>query len=559
MAFNLLCEPWLPLAVPGETPVWVTPAEAVLAPPQARLAWPRADFCCAAHEFLIGLLSLAFAPKTASAWRGLYEKRPAPAEVEAAFAPFLSAFDLDGPGLRFLQDVSATEDGRVAPVAALLIDAPGENALKRNLDFFVKRAAVEALCPRCAAMALYTLQTYAPSGGQGHRTGLRGGGPLTTLAVVEGDLWRTLWANVMPWDALARKPIVAADPTRPEPVFPWMGRAVASHGKDAETRPGDAAWLQTFFGQPRRIWLEFEGEGTCGVCGEAAAAVARTWHTRPRGVNYKGGWVHSLSPWRMDAGKVETLTAIHGSPNGPDWRDWLGLVESLPDDAPVPKFPRGPAPAIAALRARFAGDRSFELRLWAFGYDTDNMKARGWNDAEMPLLPIPASAGAHANLYRRISELVSGADVAAGQLAYALKRAHSRRPGDVKSDFSAAVANFLGLARSEFEARLRELTERALEGGEGLDLTATRALREDWAKTLSRAAYAAYDEAVAAMPVETYDQREGLQPPLNDRRGPVTGRLILASAFEGEKSKVRAALNLPAKLRRKVEMGGKGA
>lgn len=555
MAFNLLRERWLPVAVPGEAWSWRTPTEAILAPPGARLAWPRADFCGAAHEFLIGLLSVALAPRTDADWRAGWETPPTAADLDAAFAPLIPAFDLDGPGPRFLQDSTATEDGRLAPVAALLIDAPGENALKRNLDFFVKRAAVEALCPRCAAMALHTLQTYAPSGGQGHRTGLRGGGPLTTLAVKEGDLWRTLWANVLPWQTVERDPI-RMRPAEPAPVFPWMG-PVASRGKDAETHPGDAAWLQSFFGQPRRIWLAFEGAGCCDVCGEAADARVREWHTRPRGVNYKGGWMHPLSPWRRETGKPETLSARKGNPHGPDWRDWLGLVET-PQEISTgkgEKVQRGPAPAVAALRRRFASDRTFELRLWAFGYDTDNMKARGWNDAEMPLLPIPADSEGHAQLRGCVTQLVRGANEAVGHLVYALKRAHSTRPADVSGDFHAEVANLLDRLGAGFEAHLRELTRRAL-AGEKLGATATLALREAWLASLQHAALAVYDEAAAHLPVEAYDQREAMQKPIKDRRGPVTGRLLLSSALM---EKLRPILGLPEISPRGARPAGKGA
>nr|WP_231886596.1 type I-E CRISPR-associated protein Cse1/CasA [Methylomonas methanica] len=55
------------------------------------------------------------------------------------------------------------------------------------------------LCPSCAATALFTLQTNAPSGGVGHRVGLRGGGPLTTLVLPKASqttLWQKLWLNV---------------------------------------------------------------------------------------------------------------------------------------------------------------------------------------------------------------------------------------------------------------------------------------------------------------------------------------------------------------------------
>ncbi|WP_239500552.1 type I-E CRISPR-associated protein Cse1/CasA, partial [Streptococcus pneumoniae] len=65
------------------------------------------------------------------------------------------------------------------------------------------------------------LQTYAPSGGAGHRTSLRGGGPLTTLLAparkgrAVATLWDRVWTNVPDADPDAG----AADPAR---IFPWL-------------------------------------------------------------------------------------------------------------------------------------------------------------------------------------------------------------------------------------------------------------------------------------------------------------------------------------------------
>ena len=84
-----------------------------------------------------------------------------------------------------------------SPIAALLIEQPGDKTLKDNTDLFIHRGQMQSLCPACAAAALYTLQAFAPSGGKGHRTSMRGGGPLSTL--LKGrNLWESVWLNVLP-------------------------------------------------------------------------------------------------------------------------------------------------------------------------------------------------------------------------------------------------------------------------------------------------------------------------------------------------------------------------
>jgi CRISPR system Cascade subunit CasA len=167
--------------------------------PVVALDWPRPDFRLACTEFLIGLLATACPPEDHYAWRESYRAPPDAATLQAAFSPLTHAFVLDGDGPRFMQDFA---DFRAEPndVGTLLIEAPGENTTKRNTDLMVRRGRVGVLSRAAAAMALFTLQTYAPSGGAGNRVSLRGGGPLTTLALpprrlgdAETVLWHSLW------------------------------------------------------------------------------------------------------------------------------------------------------------------------------------------------------------------------------------------------------------------------------------------------------------------------------------------------------------------------------
>jgi CRISPR system Cascade subunit CasA len=53
----------------------------------------------------------------------------------------------------------------------LLPEIPGAQTTKFNKDHFVKRGVTEHFCPHCAALALFSLQLNAPSGGKGYRTG----------------------------------------------------------------------------------------------------------------------------------------------------------------------------------------------------------------------------------------------------------------------------------------------------------------------------------------------------------------------------------------------------
>src|ERR1700719_1901789 len=81
---------------------------------------PRPDFDLAAHEFLIGLLAVAFPPKGQCDWLRYFHTPPTPEELQEVFQRYAAAFSLDGEGPRFLQDFSPLE-GEPSPVEALFI------------------------------------------------------------------------------------------------------------------------------------------------------------------------------------------------------------------------------------------------------------------------------------------------------------------------------------------------------------------------------------------------------------------------------------------------------
>lgn len=493
MAFNLLAEAWIPVADAGGAVRRVRPAELIAsADADVRVAWPRPDFAGATWEFLVGLVQCSsLMPDDDDAWRDLWEAPPSLAAVEAALAPLAAAFNLDGPGPRFLQD-PLSADGTEKGLAALLIDSPGDNALTRNMDIFVKRGGAGRACPACAAMALYTIQAYAPSGGRGHLTSVRGGGPLTTLVL--GDTpWQTVWANVLPRDTWPS----AVDPAAPKPVFPWMGPLRLSEGKTAETRPGQVAELQAHWGQPRRYWLDFDTteSGTCALCGAESDRLVTRYFTRQYGVDYKGGWRHPLSPYNVPAGDPEGATALHGSPTGPDFRDWLGLVEAREDGPGGKGSRREPAAAVRHFRRVC---RRQGLRLWAFGYDTDNMKARGWNDSRMPLYP---DAARPKKVVHALERALGGLDFGLWAMNRTLRLLVVGEGGDAKTDFPTERGMVLDRTRPDFYALVEKLYRRDRDDpAEALNPEAVSPLLVDWHRRVAAEALRVFDEVAALAP-----------------------------------------------------------
>ncbi len=160
-----------------------------------------------------------------------WNKIPSCETLKSVFEKVIDAFELvneNGPA--FMQDFKLPEDCEESKIRSLLIDAPGENGIKKNQDHFAKRDAVNGLCPKCTATALFTLQVNAPAGGQGNRTGLRGGGPLTTLILPEENfsaLWKKLWLNVISYNEFFNENASKATMN----IFPWMGPTYTSENR----------------------------------------------------------------------------------------------------------------------------------------------------------------------------------------------------------------------------------------------------------------------------------------------------------------------------------------
>lgn len=489
MSRNLIDAPWLPFLRPDGTVSYERPA-AMAAPEFTDLGLVRADFQGAAWQFLIGLLQTAFAPKDIDEWADRYESPPTVEELDAALAPFRDAFDLDGDGPRFMQDLDPLPDRPPVTIGALLIEAPGAQTLRFNADHFIKRGIAERICPDCAATALFTMQINAPSGGKGYRTGIRGGGPLTTLVLPhdpEASLWQRLWLNVLDRQDYAYP--------EPEPasgkLFPWLFATRESDQPGSEILPDDVHPLHVYWAMPRRFRLEFEEESCeCDLCGRHSDISATGVRAKNYGNNYGGPWVHPLTPYRFDPKKpAEPPWSIKAQPGGIGYRHWETLV--LED-----REGRGQLPARVvdeyADRAQVLDDEedtAQRARLWVFGYDMDNMKARGWYASEMPLLVVEPSQQDQMLAWVKLLTEVAG-DVASLTQG-AVRAAWFSRPKDARGDFSHISQRVYEATETDFYSCLFELWEAIRVGEEGV-LPKTVAAR--WVTRLRDTALQVFDD-----------------------------------------------------------------
>ena len=518
MPLNLLTDPWIPVLDTDGVPRVIAPwqiADSHLATPD----WPRADLNLACYELLIGLVFLADPPRDHDDWNA--RVAPEPERLRDALLPYAEAFELMGDGPRFLQDPGA-RGGAKNPPDMLFIDSAGGSTAKYNADLMVRRGRYPSLDLGVAAMALYTMQAFAPSGGAGNRTSMRGGGPLVTLVDPGKGLWHLIWSNVpngspaAPEDLPWMRPPRTSESGKP-PVYP----------KGAAPVEMDGAPVEQFFGMPRRLWLEGDDRVT-GV------------EQRPWGTNY-AMWVHSTTPHYRQKRDAEWLPR-HPASGRLSYRNWAGIVFEAED---------------TALRRR-----AEVLRLWESrsddiaqtlvgGWSMDNMSPRDFLWSVVPLFPLDKDAAVFAE------DMVRAATETAGQLAGAMG---ALLPNGAERE--ARVDAFWRATESDFTLALGKLTSaqspgEGTEDGEGsasdgaarhISAVAPgdrKALAEAWLGRLAQEALNIFErDALAALPQSRPDKQGEIVAAHERLRWFVHGYGKKAGA-------VREALGLPTKERKK--------
>ena len=501
MTFNLLSDPFLPVIMRSGVQRWLAFPELVAGAKSNGLNedypvefnWPRPDFNMASFEFCIGVVSLAFDIREEDEWRPFWTNPPDRDALAEKLSPLVSAFYLNGEGPRFLQDYEPLQ-GDETPIELLLIDTPGQNGQRKNSDLLTHRARYPALGLPAAGMALYTLQAYAPSGGAGNRTSMRGGGPLTALIVPVGHgdappvpLWRKIFANI----GHCAKPEVG----ELSKSLPWLALTLTSE-KGRTVSQADAHPLQAYFGMPRRIRLAFSDEpGICSMTGREGPLITG-FIQRPYGANY-GVWQHPLTPYRRQKEADEPYSAKPKSGRF-GYRDWVsGTIGSKEGLLAVP--PEN-VKLVKASRSNFLRQDSADARIRVGGWAMNNMEAIAYLFAEEPLhlAKTPDQQQALDDLARQFSE---AADQAVSQLLVALKKAlfsSQKNASNDKGILDQARADFFDATEDPFHRLLDNLLQEMPEDG---CLADPNASARHWLRIMRSTALATFDR-LAPVPLQ---------------------------------------------------------
>ena len=467
---NLVLDPWIPvLRRSGRDTIR---PDQIAEPDVLRPDWPRPDLNLACYELLVGLVYLAHPPKGGDD----RANPPDAATLRTAMKPLAPAFNLLGDGPRFLQDLEPLEgDGK--PPDMLFIDSAGDITVKKNADLMVRRGRYQALPLPLAAMALYTLQAFAPAGGAGNRTSMRGGGPMVTLVKpAEEGLWPLVWSNVP-----------RGEPLEPDDLeaLPWMRATETSKpvgkksrftvpGSDSPSKPDP----EVFFGQPRRLRLVARD-------GAVTQVIQKPW-----GTNYSG-WRHPLTPYYW---KEPEHLPRHPKPGNFGYRNWRGVI--LQSDS-------GLRPRM--LEQYLRDIERARCSLIVAGWAMKNMNPLDFLWSEQPVFPLSEDDESHAEASVEAAE----------QAGFAVAACVGDGVGDGSLTSGAgqrAREAFFAETQGPFEEMLASMSAgRPFEAGE-------------WIKELRAAALPIFDREVMPGLADLGDTR---------RAEAIRARSKLKAAFEG--------------------------
>jgi CRISPR system Cascade subunit CasA len=516
--YNLIRKKWIPVKrLNGEDRI--APFEITSqydSNPIVAFAWPRPDFDLASYEFLIGLLAAIYPadPREPKQWMKLFHTPPSPDELAAAFEPFADAFVLDGDGPRFLQEFDEL-DGDELPLESLFIEAPGANTIELNADLFIKRGRARILSRASAAMAIYTLQQFAPSGGVGYRTSLRRGGPLVTLALPDGGkitrttLWQRLWLNT-PAD-------LRLDPSAKSRAFPWLTPTRASENGET-VHEADAHKLQAFFGMPRRIRLVFTEnieKRPCDLTGIVDEGLCTGLARTNYGIHY-GTWRHPDTPYRK--AKANSPGKAVPTPAGRlGYRDWLGFAYQSEEIRA--------ANSILNAKHRLCDlgppwrDNS-RLLAGGFAIVPGQAKALAFAEAKMPLHRLDPELAQDIENFARL--MVNAASEAVKILGKSLRLALFGPKSEVKTDqtiLDGPRERFWEITEDDFHQMLDTALTSLADDPQGDE---QEKLAQAWRQSLERAALSIFDDTA---PVDSLGEL--------DPENVVEGRKLLVLSLKG--------------------------
>lgn len=522
--FNLLTDAFVPMRrADGTTFIGAVSDLLDTDDPPIAIVAPRADFHLGLMEFLIAVFATFDPPTSDRDWYDRFNRPPTQDEFAEAIASAIPYFELANEGMTFMQELGDFGGKRVS-AGALFIEGPGAISVENNTDVFTRRLRSQTLSRRSAAIAVYVHQNFAPSGGKGYRTSVRGGGPLTTLVdlkQVGGEqptLFQQVWANVPKGEP--------ADVDDYQRIFAWaVPTRTSADGRS--TTSEDVHPLQMFWGMPRRVRLHFEenvDRRPCDLTGEVDTHVCRSIEVKDYGTNYTT-WMHPLTPYRRIDPKSEEMYRVAAPADRFGFRHWPGAAFETPGASVKP----------AACISTFLVERlpnvrgeGVEFGIYAAGYAMDSAKVLGFTEGHMPAL-TESDPAKRAAIGALLSRLVEATAYAEAILGIAIRKAVQREDAGDASPIEAAKRRMW----DDLEGRFQRLFGKIVSGA---DLNPEARARE-WLADLDRVILKIFDDVA---PIDAFST---INPaPVVESRRLLT---LCLSGYAESGRKLYKALGLP--------------
>lgn len=273
---NLLVDSWIPVRFKNGETACVSVLEIMSNNEIVELNTIRDDFNVSLKTFLIGLLQTVSNVQDDKSWRAVLKNGLDLNYLSQCFEEISASFEIGSNAKpAFMQywfkdskefkDKLKKNKPKPKPIKGIVIGQPGESTEDKNQDLFIKRNAIECLCPACATQALINLQRFAGQGGSGiYSSLLRGGGMVTLVSYQdEQPLWKNLWLNVLP-SSNDKASLSVQD------LFPWMQNINKLDDLDysdlSSIKDPRSYWIL-----PRVVDLNFESNEkflACDLCGK---------------------------------------------------------------------------------------------------------------------------------------------------------------------------------------------------------------------------------------------------------------------------------------------------
>lgn len=268
--------------------------------------------------------------------------------------------------------------------------------------------------------------------------------------------------------------------------FPWLGPISEIQAEKGELSPSQVHPAQLYWAMPRRIHLKtiVRAIGHCAGCGRPSDQLISHYSAKNYGLNYVGDWNHPLSPSYYDTKKG--WLPMHPQPDGLGYKHWLGWVLGATTDKSATRPAQVVDRAIGLSHRQTGG----QLRLWAFGYDMDNMKARCWYESTLPLYGLAdCERETRQRIQAEVSRWLAGAGLASSCLRGAVKDAWFS--ANARGEFGHVDAAFWSATELPFYRHLQSLIEAARTAIDQPELPT----REAWHATLVREAMRLFDHS----------------------------------------------------------------